>query len=285
LIGLAAGLLVGGSIFVTLMMLPQMVGTVSAAGAASAREEVKVETPAEVDALLKNDPQLAKILKQAQDAADKFHLPFTIRGTEVYVSWPREFSFSAVTDTGQVAWQLFALYAVLFLVVWALKNLAHFINTYNTRWVGVRVVADLRNQLFSKLTAQSLKYYGNMDSGQLISRITNDVQALEYSVSHSVEDLTNAPLQVLGCLMAIVVACREHNNFQLLIILGVFFPLLLLPLGLLGRKIRKIYRKSYKHIASVTVRMRETFFGIRAVKAYHTEDEECLRFRQANRQY
>ena len=285
-IGLLAGMLVGGSLFVTLMMLPQMVGTVSAAGASTERRiEVKNDTPAETEALLKNDPQLAKILGQAQDAAEKFKLPVTIKGTRVTIHWPEEFSFSAVDDGGRVAWQLFTLYAMLFMLVWACKNIAHYINGYCTRWVGVRVVADMRDKLFCKLTGQSLKFYGSTDSGQLISRVSNDVQALEYTVSHSVEDLTNAPLQVLGCLAAVIVACRENNNFMLLIILGVSFPLLLVPLNLLGRIIRRRYRKSYAYIASVITRMREVFFGIRAVKAYHTEDYEVRRFKQANRKY
>lgn len=284
-IGLVAGLLVGGSLFISLMMLPQLVGTVSVAGASGARPEQKIESVSGADAVLAKDPQLAKILEQAQEAAVKFRLPFSIKGTEVSVHWPKEFSFCAVSENGQVAWQLFTLYAVLFMLVWALKNIAHYINAYCTRWVGTRVVADLRNQLFAKLTGQSLKFYGNMDSGQLISRITNDVQALEYAVSHCVEDITNAPLQVLGCLVAIIVACRDNNNYILIIILVVCLPILLIPINILGRIIRKVYRKSYLHISEVTTRMREVFCGIKVVKAYHTEQYENDRFKQANRKY
>ena len=287
-IGILAGMLVGGSLFVTLMMLPQMVGAVSSAtapGVAETRHGDRPTTPEAVSETLKRDPQLAKMLRQAQEAAEKFRLPFSISGTTVTIRWPREFVFDAVGPDGRVAWQLFGLYAVMFLLVWTCKNTAHYINGYCTRWVGTRVVADLRNELFAKLTSQSLKFYGGIDSGHLISRCSNDVQAMEYTITHSVEDLTNAPLQILGCLAAIIIACAESHNYVLPLLLGTCFPILLIPLNLLGRKIRKLYHKSYTYIADVTSRMREVFFGIKVVKAYHTEAFEILRFKKANRHY
>lgn len=284
-VGLIAGLLVGGSLFVSLLMLPQMIGAMSGSETKAVQKQLSAQSVSPDSELQITDPQLAKMLDQARSAAEKFHLPIHIEGVQVTVSWPRKFSFCAVSPDGRVAWQLFSLYAVLFVLVWALKNIAHYIHGYCTRWVGIRVVADLRNELFAKLTGQSLKFYGNVDSGQLISRISNDVQALEYAVSHSVEDITNAPLQIIGCLAAVIVACRDNNSYMLLIMLIVCFPVLLIPINILSSKIRKIYRRGYKHIAEVTSRMREVFFGIKAVKAYHTEDYETLRFKAANRKY
>ena len=286
-IGILTGALVGGSLFVTLMMIPQMVGAVSADSLAPAiRKTHHHASGGQPDPQLAvDDPQLAKMLHQAKEAAEKFHLPFSVDGRTVHVRWPREFTFDAVGPNGRVAWQLFGLYATLFLLVWTCKNVAHYINGYFTRWVGTRVVADLRSKLFSRLTAQSLKFYGGMDSGHLISRCSNDVQALESTITHSVEDLTNAPLQIVGCLCAIIIACREIDNYMLPILLLTCFPILLIPLNVIGRKIRKLYRKSYKQIADVTSRMREVFFGIRVVKAYHTEEMENERFEQVNRKY
>lgn len=284
-VGLIAGLLVGGSLFVSLMMLPQMIGAMSGSEAEPVKTELQTSGAPDSGKLLEADPQLEKMLRQAKDFAEKFHLPIKIDGVQVSVSWPKKFTFCAVSPNGRVAWQLFSLYAILFVLIWALKNVAHYIHGYCTRWVGIRVVADLRNRLFEKLTGQSLKFYGNVDSGQLISRISNDVQALEYAVSHSVEDITNAPLQIIGCLAAILVACRDNNSYMLLIILIVCFPVLLFPINILSSKIRKIYRKSYNNIAEVTSRMREVFFGIKAVKAYHTEIYENDRFKASNRRY
>ena len=284
-VGIVAGMLVGGSIFVTLMMIPQMVGVVNESIAAPVKKAAAEAAGISGDERLKNDPQLAKILRQADDAARSLHLPFSVEGTVVHVRWPREFSFNAVSETGQVAWQLFLLYTLLFLAAWLCKSLAHYLNGYCTRWVGVRVVADIREELFRRLTSQSLRYYGGVDVGTLISRCNNDTAALEYSVSHCVEDLTNAPLQIIGCLAAIVVACREFDNYMLIFVMLTVFPVVLIPLNLIARRVRKRYHKSYKHIAEVVSRQHETFSGIRAVKAYHAEEFENQRFHQANRKY
>lgn len=283
-IGILAGMLVGGSLFVTLMMIPQVIGVVETEKPA-AKIVSQEAGKAPGSGIVEKDPQLAKILDQANSAAETFHLPFAVSGTTVEVSWPKKFSFEAVTPSGQVAWQLFSLYAVLFMLVWGCKSVAHYINAYCTRWVGTKVVADLRNQIFKKLTGQSLQFYGSVDTGTLISRCSNDTAALEYSVAHCVEDLTNAPLQVIGCICALIVACRQHNSYMLLLLLCTTFPLLLIPLNMLGRNIRKRYRKSYNHIAEITSRMHEVFFGIKVVKAYHTEEMENGRFHFANRKY
>ncbi len=283
-VGIVAGMLVGGSLFVTLMLIPQLVGTVDgSASTVTAKRHAadgKAETPSSG-----TDPQLDKVVRQARDAIERFHLPAEISHREVIVSWPKRFTFELASPDGRVAWQLFAVYAVAIVVMWCVKSGAHYINGYCTRWVGARVVADLREAIFRKLTSQSLGFYGNSDVGQLISRCTNDTSALEYSVSHSIEDLTNAPLQVIGCFAAILVACRQYDTYFLAVILLIGVPLLVLPMNILGRRIRKLYRRSFARIADVFSRMHEVFSGIRVVKSYHAEERENSKFRAVNEHY
>ena len=306
-VGIVAGMLVGGSVFVSLLTIPQMIGVVevkaqeqtvegdTARRVVSALENSgNLPEPEKIAAVQKaltperavsNDPQLDKMLNKASDLGERLHLPFSIEGTTIHVRWPKEFSFEAVSPEGKVAWQLFGLYVALFLLAWIAKNIARYINASCTRWVGSRMVADLRNQIFDRLMRQSLSYYGKNDVGQLISRAVNDTAALEYSVTHSVEDLTNAPLQILGCIAAIVVACREYDNYSLIVMLALGPVLLFLPMQILGRIIRRYYRKSYARIADVMTRMHEAFSCIRVVKAYNTEKQEMDRFRLVNRKY
>ncbi len=281
-IGLVAGMLVGSSLFVTLMLLPKMVGAVevqqsAVAPAAGKKGEL---LPATV-----NDPKLQKLLSQAESAIRQFHLPARIEGRQVVITWPAEYTFDIVDAKGCMAWQLVTLYGIFFVLAWFIKNLAHYINGFCTRYVGAKAVADLREDIFKHVTNQSLKFFSGNDTGALISRCTNDTSVLEYSVSHSIEDLTNAPLQILGCLCAIIVACREHNNYALVFIALAGVPILIAPVMILGRKIRKIFKKSYARIALVFSRMHEVFTGITAVKAFHTEDLEQVRFEQTNKSY
>ena len=304
-LGIVAGMLVGGSLLVGLLMIPQLVGVVdpgkSAGGKVSekavAEQVVKAlasagssteEKIAAVDKVLNPpdaDPRLTGLLKKVEHAISSYHLPCRLEDKTIYVHWPVKFEFELVSAAGKVAWQLFAAYTLLFVLTWLVKALAHYVNAYCTRMVGAMVVSDLRELIFRKLSKQSLAFYSGTDVGHLISRCTNDTTALENSISHSVEDLTSAPLQVLACFVAILVACREYNSFSLAVILLIGVPVLLVPMNVLGRMIRKVYRKSFARIADVFSRMHETFAGIRLVKACDTEEYENERFRAANRKY
>jgi len=309
-LGILAGMTVGGSLFFCLLMIPQLVGVVDPGHPQSGQpqEHLRLETKAvEVARIagspgltederlaavkkilvppVDKDPKLTKILNEARTAVERFHLPMKIEEGKVTVLWPREYHFSIVDGAGRVAWQLFAVYVAAFIIFWAVKCGAHYLNGYCTRYVGSRVVADLRSQIFHHLSKQSMRFYSGTDIGHLISRCTNDTSALEHAVSNSIEDLTNAPLQILGCLAAILVACRQYNSYALVIILIAGVPLLIVPIHILGRIIRKVYKKSFARIADVFSRMHEVFSCIRVVKSYHAEERECNRFDAVNNRY
>ena len=308
--GILCGMMVGGSLFFALLLLPQLIGLVDSGGSIGTSVEQRI-IPAEKlrqlaaiteDASLDEsekerraamllapepdkDPKLTKLLEQARSAIRRFRLPCSIEGRIFHIRWPVKRSFEIVSAEGRVAWQLFAVYIISFVLMWALRSLGVYLNGYCTRYVGIRAVADMRSAIFRKLSEQSLRFYGDMDIGHLISRCTNDTSALENSVSHSIEDLTNAPLQILGCFAAIIVACRQYDSYALVIMLLVGIPLLIVPLQILSRMIRKYYKRSFARIADVFSRMHEVFSGIRVVKAYNAEERENRRFNEVNRKY
>ena len=308
--GILCGMLVGGSLFFALLLLPQLVGLVDSGsdiGISSKQAKIsaeeksqlqdiaadpklsKAEKDRQIEQILQpqedDDPKLTRLLNQTRDAIRRFRLPCAIEGKTLCVYWPVKKRFDIVTPDGRVAWQLFAVYITAFVLVWFLRSLGVYLNGYCTRYVGIRAVADMRSAIFRKLSEQSMRFYGEMDVGHLISRCTNDTSALEYSVSHSIEDLTNAPLQIVGCLAAIIVACRQYSNYALVMLLLIGVPLLILPIQILGRIIRKYYKRSFARIADVFSRMHEVFSGIRVVKAYNTEEREIERFDAVNKKY
>ena len=305
-VGIVAGLLVGGSLFVSISMIPRLVGVVdsgqstggkkqngsnSAAAIVKAvskpglSEAEKVRIAQDILAPKDDDPKLTQLLKQAESTIKTFHLPCRLENRTIHIDWPVKFTFEAVTSDGRLAWQIFIIYTAVFVGAWFIKSVAHYINGYCTRRVGMKVVADMRQEIFGHLLGQSLSFYSNNDVGHLISRCTNDTSALEDCVSHAVEDLTSAPIQILSCFIAIVVACHEYNSYTLAIVLLIGTPLMIVPLHFLGRKIKKVYNRSFGRIAEVFSRMHEAFSGIRVVIASHSEKYECDRFDAANRRY
>ncbi len=283
-VGIVSGMLVGGSLFFALMMIPQMVGVVDPRAEQSSGTERGIHESAG-SGYTTGDAKLDQLLRRAAEYAADYHLPLEVRGKCISVVWPVHFSFDVVDGQGVLAWQLLALYATGFVMFWFIKNLTEYVNKYCMRWVGNRVVADMRNEIFSRLMGQTLRFYSGNDVGELISRSTNDTSTIEHSVSEAISDLTSCPLQIAACLAAVLVACRDAQNYALVVILVCGMPVLLVPVLVLSRHIRRVYRRSYARIADVTSRMHEVFTGIRIVKAYHTEDLEIERFRKINRKY
>ena len=305
-IGILAGFLIGGSLFGSFMILPSLFSGIEFSTNSDAQadkdaaelcravenaptEEAKI-------AVLKNklkpkkkskvDEEVEKInsvlskvgLKSLQVSYDHGNIVFATK-EKVYLSFPAE------TAAGKMTWQFFSIFCIGFVLLWALKNVATYINHYCMRWVGQKVVSDMREEIFCKLINQSTSFYGKMDVGQLISRCTNDIGAIESSVSHVIADATRCPIEIIACAAAVVYAGVQYGSWTLPLILFGGLPICILPLILLGRKIRKIYRRSYEGIAVVFSRMHEVFTGINVVKAYHAEEREAERFRKSNNHY
>ena len=186
---------------------------------------------------------------------------------------------------GKMTWQCFLILVSGFLVLWFVKSLATYVNRFYTRWVGTKVVADLRDEAFEKLLNQSLKYYGKTDIGQLISKCTNDTAAIESSIAFTISDITRCPMELLACVGFIIYTSVKSDNWVLPVILFVGLPMSILPIIIIGRRIRRIYHKSFSRIADVVTRMHEVFTGILIVKAYNMEARELAVFKNANRTY
>lgn len=307
-IGIVFGLIIGGSLFSTFLIIPKMLMVVeqesggqesireTAAQVAKAVESDSAMTAEEKleaieDALVRkkdDDPKLTDALTQLDSIAGKCHLPITVdvESRTVGLTWPCETSFRVTEPgSGKISWQFFAIYAIGFVLLWSLKALATYINHYCTRWVGARVIMDMRNDIYTSLIHQSMSFYGRQDIGHLISRCTNDTQQIESSVSDAIAELCQCPLEIAACAAAIIYAGMQQNNLALMLFLGLGLPLCVIPLVVISRRIRKIYKKAFAKIAEVFSRMHETFTGIMIIKANSTETLEIDRFKQANRAY
>ena len=306
IVGILAGFLIGGSLFGSFMMLPSLFSGIEFAASSDAKYEKdaqevcraveNAQTEEEKVAVVKEKLKPQKKNKISEEV-EKINavvkkvgfrtLQVTYDAGNIVFATPEKvyLSFPAETAAGKMTWQFFSIFCIGFVLLWALKNVATYVNHYCMRWVGQKVVSDMREEIFTKLINQSTSFYGKMDVGQLISRCTNDIGAIESSVSHVIADATRCPIEILACAAAVVYAGVQYGSWTLPLILFGGLPICILPLILLGRKIRKIYRKSYEGIAVVFSRMHEVFTGINVVKAYHAEKRETERFRKSNNSY
>jgi subfamily B ATP-binding cassette protein MsbA len=167
------------------------------------------------------------------------------------------------------------LYLVPPLVIglYAVKGACAYGQQYLMQWVGQRIVTQYRIDLYAHLQRLSLGYFDRMPTGQLMSRITNDVNQIQGAVSSVVTGVLKDAFTIVGLCGVIV----YRDWFLAIFALGVF-PLCVIPLVKFGRRLRKISTRSQETMADVSVLLHETIVGARIVKGFCREDYEAKRF-------
>jgi subfamily B ATP-binding cassette protein MsbA len=165
-------------------------------------------------------------------------------------------------------------------LVGLIRSIAEFISRYQIRWVGSRVVMDLRNAVFGKLTELSLAYFVTSRTGELIARTSNDTVVAESAVSAVVEDLAKEPITLVFAIGALI-----WIDPWLALASLVLFPLCILPVALFGRRVRRYTREAQQRVADLISVLQEMITGIRVVKAFGMEPYEVDRFGRENKAF
>jgi ATP-binding cassette subfamily B protein len=178
-------------------------------------------------------------------------------------------------DLGALAWIVGAFF-VAGLVGWG----ASVAQTYLTSWVGERVLADLRIRLFRHLGRLSLGFYERNRTGAIISRITNDVEALDQLVTDGVTSLVQNSLVLLGSAIILFLL-----DWRLALATLAVFPLMALATSIFRRRSSRAYRRVRERLGMVTATLQEDISGMRVVQAFAREPESQDRFRAINARY
>ena len=164
-----------------------------------------------------------------------------------------------------------------FLASAVLYAFASYAQTYLVGWVGQRALQDLRVRLFSHLQSLSIGFYSRNRAGVIISRMTNDVEALDQLVSDGLATLFQSGLTLLG-VVVILIVLDPH------LALLTFLALPVLAIGGLIFRIASAdaYRATREKIAWITGYLQETLSGIRVVRAFGQEPRHIERFGELN---
>jgi subfamily B ATP-binding cassette protein MsbA len=167
----------------------------------------------------------------------------------------------------------FRTWAFAILSLYFFKGLGAYFSTYLMTDIGQRVVRDLRNQLFRHILTQSASFFGRRTSGQLMSRITNDVNMVQQAVSETIGDLLREGLTVLGYAAILFIF-----DYKLALVVVTGAPIVVYPLVRLGQRIRRTTRRSQEELEHLSHVTAEAFTGHRIVKAFGAEAHEGGRF-------
>ena len=164
-----------------------------------------------------------------------------------------------------------------FLISAVLYAIATYAQTYLVGWVGQRALQDLRVRLFAHLQALSVGFYSRNRAGVIISRLTNDVEALDQLVSDGIATLFQSGLMLIGVVVILLVLDPR-------LALLTFIALPLLALGALAFRIASAdaYRLTREKIAWITGYLQESLSGIRVVRAFGQEPRHIARFGELN---
>lgn len=177
-------------------------------------------------------------------------------------------------DTRQMAGGI-----LLFPLLAALRGFLGYASSYCLAWVSERVINDLRVNVLRKLTSLSLDYFNNATIGDLITRVNGDTAMLQRCLNVGLSDAFKEPVTILGILLGLFLI-----DWQLTLLTMVFFPLVILPVIVLGKKVRRSARAGVKTSVVQASLIVETLSGIRAVKAFNLENRMVERFRKLSLQ-
>ena len=157
-------------------------------------------------------------------------------------------------------------------VVFVVRGLASLGQHVAINWAGQRIIADLQAETYAHLIRADLDYFHNNPTGSLISRLTYDIVRLRYTVSDA---LTGAGLHFFT--VAFLVGLMVYQDWLLSLIALGALPIVVGPIVLIGRRMRRISRIGQIEAGRLTTMFDETFRGIRHVKAYGAEAYETGR--------
>jgi ABC-type multidrug transport system fused ATPase/permease subunit len=173
--------------------------------------------------------------------------------------------------------KVLVLVVIAFLVSAALVWLMTYVQTYLVGWVGQRALADLRIRIFKHLQALPIGFYETRPAGVLISRMTNDIEALDSLVTDSVVTLFQSGLTLLGTIVILIIL----DPTLALITFGVF-PFLAAGSIWFRLVSAGAFRRTRETIGSITAYLQETLSGIRVVRSFGQEPFHETRFAELN---
>ena len=168
----------------------------------------------------------------------------------------------------------------IMLTVFLLKGLFTYLGFFLLGKVGFKVVRDLRNDLYSRMTRQSVSFFDEHHSGTLISRITNDAFLIQNAVTTKIGDLVKETFILIILTFGVFYISPGLSSLLILII-----PLNIVPFVLISRAIRRSTNTAQSRMGELTNILKETITGNRIVKAFSMEDFEIAKFIRKNYEF
>jgi subfamily B ATP-binding cassette protein MsbA len=166
------------------------------------------------------------------------------------------------------------------LVVAAVQGTFRFIEAFTIRMVGAAAIRDLRNQMFAHLERQPLLFFQGQSSGVLIGRLVNDVNIIEAAISQTFQSMISRTITLLSLITVLLL-----QSWVLSLIALSILSCIVLPVSVLGRKIRKSSRNSQEAIGDLVSVLSESIQGTKVIQSFNLETYQNQRFHNTNQAF
>jgi ABC-type multidrug transport system fused ATPase/permease subunit len=173
-------------------------------------------------------------------------------------------------------WWIVGAFLVAGLLNWGMS----YAQTYLTGWVGERILADLRNRLFDHLQDLSLGFYERNRAGVIISRLTNDVEAIDQLVTDGVTSLVQNTLTLIGTAILLFIL-----DWRLALATLIVIPFMSVATAIFRTRSARAYSQVRERLGLVTATLAEDIAGMRIVQAFTREDANTRNFRAVTERY
>ncbi|WP_353683844.1 ABC transporter ATP-binding protein [Thermodesulfovibrio sp. 3907-1M] len=170
------------------------------------------------------------------------------------------------------------LYLITFgvIILFALRGVFTFLNNYLMNSIGAKIVKNVRDMIYEKLLKLPFSFFCKDSSGNVISRVLNDIDLLKSTVSNTIKDFI-----VEGLTVVALAAVAFYRRWDLAILSFLVIPFMIYAMTELGKKMKKIGMKTRIRIAKVTTLLHETLHGIKIIKAFTMEKDMKERYKKA----
>jgi subfamily B ATP-binding cassette protein MsbA len=167
--------------------------------------------------------------------------------------------------------------ALSLLVLFAVKSFSEFAGTSLIQYIGHCAITDLRNAVYRKIIRQPIGFFQHHSAGRIYSAVINDVERTRLAISEYLAELFRQLF-----LFPVFLAILFKIDWKMTLACAVFLPMIVWPIGKLGRRIRRSVESSQTRLGELTQILQETVGGNRIVKAFGMEDFEIAKFRAAS---
>ena len=165
-------------------------------------------------------------------------------------------------------------------VVYFLKGLGRYIQSYYVTYIGEDIVRKIRDKFLGHILSFDIDFFKKTHSGELVSRVINDINRINSAVSH---DLANFIRDIIMAIFLLGVVI--YQNPKLAFFALVILPLILIPVRKIAKKLKNISKKSQSKNADLTSNLNEIFKNIETIKAYNATKFEYKKFQEENKNF